>query len=486
MAFPPRSAGKSPILILTVDTARSRQMLWVIIAAIVVRTIAAATTPLIDDEAYYWLWARHLDWSYLDHPPMVAYLLALTTRPGSTAVWIRLGPLLLGVATSYALFLLGRDLFGQRVGLIAAVLFQVVPVLAGAGMLATPDAPFFLAWTVALRYFWQALHGHPQRWPVAGIVLGLGLLSKLYMVFFAVGVVVFVLIYARRWVARREPYGALALTIMLFLPVIYWNAQHRWAMVDFIVHGRPPGTPVGVAGVVEILVQQFAFALLLAPAFLYALYAAWRRRRDDRYAYLFWTAAPTYAATVAFAAISGAPHGNWMGPSYLGLAVVLGALWNRAFFTLAAASGVILAAGLVAPFIPMLPPPPGSEEIYGWEEAAARVQQERATLSPNVGIVADRYQVAAQLAYYTRATLPVTLVPCPHPASIWAPGIDLNGKDAVAILDARWTPKVRWEQFATRVEEATPLTVTWHGRFLRTFRIWRLYQVTLPPECYSK
>jgi hypothetical protein len=467
------------------DDALLRYLWAVIVAAVIVRALVGATTPLIDDEAYYWLWARHLDWSYLDHPPMVAYLLALTTSFGSSQLWIRLGPLLLGAGTSYALFLLGRELFGSRAGFIAAVLFQLIPVLAGSGLLATPDAPLFLAWTVALRWVWLALHGQPNRWTGAGIALGFGLLSKLYMVFLVLGVVSFVLIYARRWLARPGPYVALAIASVLFVPVIYWNLMHQWAMVRFILHERPAGTPLGLAGIGEILIQQFAFALLLAPALIYALYAAWRRRNDERYAYLFWTAVPTVAATIAFASTAGAPHGNWFGPAYLGLTVVLGALWNRLIGVLAVASGAIVAFGFVAPFIPTLPPVPGAEEIYGWEEAARRVQHERATLSAAAVIVADRYQVAAQLAYYTRASIPVTMVPCPNPASIWPRGDDFNEKDAIAILDARWTPKVKWEQFAERVEEVTPFEVAWHGRPLRTFRIWRLHRFSLPPECRS-
>jgi len=461
------------------------QLVWLIVGATVLRAIAAVVTPLIDDEAYYWLWARHLDLSYLDHPPMVAYILSLTTQFSASPIWIRLGPLLLGAATSYALFLLGRDLFGARAGFVAAVLFQIVPVLAGGALVATPDAPLFLAWTVTLRLVWQALHGRPQRWTGAGLTLGLGLLSKLYMVFLAIGVVMFVFLYARRWLRRREPYGAVALAVLIFLPVVYWNATHQWAMVRFILHERPGGTSLGLAGIVQLLVQQFAFALLLFPALVYALSASWRHRRDERYGYLFWTSIPTIAATVGLAAATGAPHGNWLGPSYLGLVLVLGAGWNRVTASLAAATALIVAYGFVVPFVGALPPLPGSEEVYGWKEAAVRVRQERAALSPSAVVVADRYQIAAQLAYYTRAMIPVTLVPCPNPASIWPRGDAFRGTEAIAVLDARWASLARWEQFASRVEEARPLTVEFHGRSLRTFRIFRLHRFSLPPGCPS-
>src|SRR5438093_4633405 len=115
----------------------TRPLLWLIVGTTIFRGIIGATIPLIDDEAYYWLWARHLDWSYLDHPPMIAYIVFLTTRFGDDAIWIRLGALLIGAATTYALFLLGRELFSSRTGFIAAVLFLIVILMAVSVMLSS-------------------------------------------------------------------------------------------------------------------------------------------------------------------------------------------------------------------------------------------------------------------------------------------------------------------------------------------------------------
>src|SRR3989454_10919130 len=147
----------------------TRPLLWLIVGTTIFRGIVGATIPLIDDEAYYWLWAHHLDWSYLDHPPMIAYIVFLTTRGGDSAIWIRLGALLLGAATTYTLFLLGREMFGARAGFIAAGLFQIAPGLAGGALVATPDSPLLLAWTLGPRDVLQALHGPPPPRAGAGI-----------------------------------------------------------------------------------------------------------------------------------------------------------------------------------------------------------------------------------------------------------------------------------------------------------------------------
>src|SRR2546422_7240657 len=130
----------------------TKLVFWLIVGTTIFRGIVSAAAPLIDDEAYYWLWAHHLDWSYLDHPPIIAYIVFLTTRGGDSAIWIRLGALLLGAATTYALFLLGREMFGARAGFIAAVLFPISPVLAGRAFGAQAHYPPVFASAPALPY----------------------------------------------------------------------------------------------------------------------------------------------------------------------------------------------------------------------------------------------------------------------------------------------------------------------------------------------
>jgi hypothetical protein len=119
--------------------------------------------------------------------------------------------------------------------------------------------------------------------------------------------------------------------------------------------------------------------------------------------------------------------------------------------------------------------------VYGWREAAARARIEVVALGPGAVVAADRYQIAAQLAYHA-PELAVTLLPCPHRASVWTPPAAYAGRDAVAVLDARWSPTVRWEAVAAEVEEAAPLTIEARGRPLRTFHVLRLRGLR-PPVC---
>ncbi len=455
-----------------------RRLLWIIGVATVARAAVAASLPLIPDETYYWLWAHHLDWSYLDQPPMVAYLLFLTTRVGDSALWVRLSPLVLGAATSYTLFLLGRELFDEGVGLRVALLFQVVPILWLAGLVATPDAPLYLAWTLALRFLWRAVHGRPDRWTAAGLAVGFGLLSKLYIGFLVIGAAIFVTLYHRHWLQRKAPYVAGLLALTLFLPVIYWNVLHDWAGVRFILYERATRAPHGVAGIRLLLEQYLEFVLIFVVAFPCALWVAWKRRVNEGYAYLFWTSLPALVVP-AVAAPAGAAFGHWVGPAHLALAIVLAARWNRGVAVLTGAGAVLVALTFAMVLIPGLPPPPGAAQAYGWSQAMTRARQEAATLGSQAVLVTDSDKIAAELSYFARGTIPVLLLPNPDPASVWPQLADFASAPAVAVTYLHST--LNWKRCATSVEEVKSVVIRVRGWPLAEYRIFRL--LGLLPRC---
>ena len=57
---------------------------------IALRFVAGAVLPLSADEAYYWLWSKHLAAGYYDHPPAIAFLIrAGVTLFGDTSFGVR-------------------------------------------------------------------------------------------------------------------------------------------------------------------------------------------------------------------------------------------------------------------------------------------------------------------------------------------------------------------------------------------------------------
>ena len=72
---------------------RSTMMVLGIILLLLLRALAGALLPLSADEAYYWLWSKHLAWGYYDHPPVIAFLIrAGTSVFGDTPLGLRAFP----------------------------------------------------------------------------------------------------------------------------------------------------------------------------------------------------------------------------------------------------------------------------------------------------------------------------------------------------------------------------------------------------------
>ncbi|HEX8825100.1 MAG TPA: glycosyltransferase family 39 protein, partial [Archangium sp.] len=276
-----------------------------------VRLALALGTDVYFDEAYYWQWGQHPAGGYYDHPPLVAWLIA--------ALGIRLTALLCGAGTIAAVWGLARDVYGDReAAWRAAALWSVVPVGIVAGVWATPDTPLLLCWALALWALYR------ERWVLAGLACGLALLSKYPGVLLAAA---FVAACVR---ARRLPAGAwltALLGVLLFLPVVLWNARHEWVGFAFqLKHGL--GGTGGWRTFGEFLAGQLALggAVLLPLTAVYVF-------RGPREQFLLRAAAAAPLLLFGYAALRTRGEANWPAAAYLSACVGIAGMrpgWFRA------------------------------------------------------------------------------------------------------------------------------------------------------------
>ena len=224
-----------------------RLAIGLIAYAVVLRLIYAGSVEMMPEEAYYWSYSRHLDFGYLDHPPMVAWLIRLGTALfGQTEFGVRAGALCCGAVTSVFVYKLARNLFGEASALAALLLTQTLPYFFLSGFLMTPDAPLAAAWAASLYFLERALIGNQSRaWWLAGVSLGVGMISK-YSIAILAPVMMAFMVWdpnSRHWLRRKEPYLAALLALALFSPVLVWNAQHEWASFAFQTSRRIAEAP---------------------------------------------------------------------------------------------------------------------------------------------------------------------------------------------------------------------------------------------------
>ncbi|MBA3755370.1 MAG: glycosyltransferase family 39 protein [Nitrosomonas sp.] len=221
----------------------SREIRWrtaaigIVLFVILLRLVYFGLAQLIPDEAYYWQYAQHMDLSFYDHPPMVAWLIWLGTAIlGNNEFGVRIGALLCGLITMGYLYALAQNLYNKSTAMRTLLLVAILPLGFGSGLLMTPDAPLVAAWAATLYYMERALiAGQRTAWLGMGVAFGLGLLSKYSLGLLGIAALVFVIIdpTARRWMKRPHPYLAALLAALLFSPVIIWNYQNDWVSFAF-------------------------------------------------------------------------------------------------------------------------------------------------------------------------------------------------------------------------------------------------------------
>jgi len=234
---------------------------------IILGFIQSRLTELLDDEAYYWVYSKFLDWGYFDHPPMVALLIKMGYSIFYNELGARLFFLLLNVLS---LFLMER-LIEKKGSLIFYAIALSLAVLQLTGFVAVPDTPlifftalFFLCYRRFLR----------QASLLNTFLLGVVAAALLYSKYHAVLIVLFVLLSNLKLFRYYQTYLAGLIALLFFAPHLLWQYQHDW--ISFRYHLFESNVnPYKFSFTLEYLGGQILLAgplagiILLPAAFLY-------------------------------------------------------------------------------------------------------------------------------------------------------------------------------------------------------------------------
>ena len=347
------------------------------------------------DELYYLALSEHLDWGYVDVPPLFPLVTAgVRTLFGDSLFAVRLVPTLAGASLVLVTGLLARDLGGGRFAMtVSALAVVTAPVYLGLHSLHTMNALDPLFWTATAWVLLRILRGgDPRLWLVFGLVSGLGLLNKHAMAFWGLALVVGLLLTPERRVFRERWVwlgGLVALAVVL--PNVIWNVVHGFPHLEVLamirLHGRdavlspiefvaqqvlmlhPLALPIWLAGLLQLLRGESGRLRVLGVAYL-ALIAE-MLLLDGRFYY------PAPAYPILFAAGGFALEG-WLQrrrvprlrPVYVGLLVVT-------------------AAFLAPAWLPCLPP--ATFVRYAEFTGLTQVPVENHELGPLPQLHADRF-----------------------------------------------------------------------------------------------
>jgi len=411
---------------------RAILLLGALIAALAaVHLWMAATLELSPDEAYYWTWSRDLALSYPDHPPLVAWLVRLGTAvAGGTELGVRLLFVVLGSVLVPLVYLLGRRLSLRPGFALLAAAAAGTSLLGSAGaLLATPETPLVLGWTLGLLGLaGLAAAGRPgSNAALLAAGTAIALLSKLTGVLLPLVAILWLLTDSGRpW--RRRPFVYVALVLGALAAAPVWAADllsGRSAAAFQLGHGL--WSPE--LGLLERLGNLGAYLGaqlgLLSPFLAVAVVLFLLRGRPaGPAASVVRLSAAVPWSIFAFAALLAPPEPNWPACAHVGAllgAALLaqdardrGARWARTGW-LALALGLQLATSaavhvhLVRPFLPLETTEP--ERLAGPSDPAARLQGWRALAEALARdgrpAFAGSYGVGAELWFYAPGGRPV-------------------------------------------------------------------------------
>jgi 4-amino-4-deoxy-L-arabinose transferase-like glycosyltransferase len=382
---------------------------------------------MVPDEAYYWLWSKHLAWSYRDKGPAVAWTIALGTKLfGNTVFGIRFFAVLLSTGTGGLLYLLGRRLYDDRVAWWTLLVASVIPLVAVGSILMTIDSLSVFFWAWAVLIFWKAIHrDRVMDWFWLGLAIGAGFLAK-----FTNGVQLVCIGFFLLWSKQHRPLlfsrkmfalvGAFSLSI---LPVLWWNMQTGWvhAMALHARSGVDKSFHVHPMELLTFLGGQFGvISPLIAAGMVVAMIALLlTKHADERVRFLLSQFLPLYGL-FAFFSLNKAGQANWAAPALVTGIIFTVVYWREVVarhpawrWGVGAAFGVALlmtvvlhdtnplmrVAGHVTNYLHRRPMPDPLRRAQGWQDFATHVQAAREKNGVNL-LLADNYAQASMMAFY--------------------------------------------------------------------------------------
>jgi len=241
-----------------------KKILLLIVITTALRLFFASSLELGADETYYWSFALKLQGNYFDHPPIVAFLIRLTTFNllFHNELAVRVGAIISSAVCTWIIFKLGTLVNNQQTGWFAALLYNAsIYCSIVAGMYILPDSPQLIFWLTSLLIFIKISRltdDHPKStflWCMFGITTGLCIMSKVHGVFLWFGVLLYLLFFNRNSLKYRGIYLSALITLIIISPIIIWNFQN-----DFISYRFHSGRVSPTASGLDLLGFLKAFS----------------------------------------------------------------------------------------------------------------------------------------------------------------------------------------------------------------------------------
>ena len=470
------------------------------LAIYMIRLLVVFTMGIMPQDAYYYFYSEHLDFSYFDHPPMVAYMLRFFGLfLGKSVVAIKLTDFLVTLLSLMAFFRLASYFLPEKQTLRATFFYGTTLLLTVLSINTTPDVPLMLLWTLALVFSYKALfESKIQYWIAAGFLMGLSFISKYTALFLLFGMFAFLILSKphRKYLISKQSLALLVFFFIGIFPVVYWNYLNDWASFAFQTSDRAGSIKdFGIQS--DLFLGNFATQLMLLIPFLFVgmnviVYKMIRKvltkktLPNERHLFLMVFSLPIILFFICVSVVYWVKL-NWIMPGYIAaIILVTGYLSDRLL------KGQILTSlvlhVLLAVQIVFYPVPVKSDDTwFGWEEFSVELDERMKEHSEAFLFADDDYKTSAVLNFYLdRKIYAGNVVGRPGKQfSLRDPDLShLEGSDAIFIdtdkrfkhTDRSGTIPEKLLPYFDRVVELDPILVGKEGQEpLRKFLVYKCF-----------
>jgi 4-amino-4-deoxy-L-arabinose transferase-like glycosyltransferase/membrane-associated phospholipid phosphatase len=415
----------------------------VIAAALLARLafIASGTIELSKDEAYQWLWSKHLALSYYSKPPLIAYTQWLGTHLwGDTAFGVRFFAPVIGAALGLLLLRWMAKLADARTAFYLVLVLLATPLLGVGTTLLTIDPLLVMFWTLAMVLGWRAVRqdGTTWHWLGVGLAMGLAFLSKYSALYQVICFGLFLALWpaARVHLRRTGPWLAVAVVGLCMVPVLVWNAQHDWVTLSHVSENaslrerwKPTlhhlleftGVELGLLNPVFLIAALWAMLRFwkLKPEVADSPTSQPETQRRGLMIYLFCMGAPVFLGHWLYT-LHSQVQPNWIAPAVVPMFCLMVLYWERRWREGARAVLLWLRGGLILGLTVVvfvhepalvgkvlgqsLPPDKDPlRRVRAWEATAGVIDVARTWLLAEgkpVFVVVHHYGIAGLLSFY--------------------------------------------------------------------------------------
>ncbi|HEX7926162.1 MAG TPA: glycosyltransferase family 39 protein, partial [bacterium] len=436
-----------------------------------------------------------------EHPPMVAWLIrGLSYLFGNSEAGLEAMAVTTNLAILVALYALAVRTFG-----IGAANFTFLAVESSAYFtLGTPmlqiEQPLLLSWIGALAALLEYQRTGKPRWLlVMGVCAGLGALSKYTMLLFYFGGLAYLLLVPERRKDLRSPwlYAAGTVSLLVFSPVLIWNAQHNWFSFRFQL-GKAGGATEAFLGK-HLIEFTVGYIILFSPvAVLAGARPVWRRLRElgraDRPEVLLAVLGAVPIAFFSLAMIRGSfPDPKWANVGFLSYFLLLGAVLNTLWEAGRRLRVKVLVGGALAVNVAVIAivglqtwkhffkAPEGgdpTEQIVGWNLTVQQVEGLlfNNRIPPPRYVISAMYPLASQFALHM-ASRPLTYSLKRPERNLWSPKADMQPEDTLFVCsgrECRWGRRLIRAQLGWDAQQLGIVTTTLWGVRRHQVEVWLL------------